>query len=139
MPIWKRGLLLLLLAPWPCATQAQDSARRPGGEYAWTPIMEHESVRFSYLFYRHADEKNGGLVLRLINANPYAVDYRFTIVFRSEGAETEEAVRGSLMAGQMKTGTADGLFWIPFDDGRGIDEVGLRGYRITRRAEPPEK
>jgi hypothetical protein len=30
----------------------------------------------------------------------------------------------------MKTGENDGLFWIPFRDGRSIGEVGLRGFDI---------
>jgi hypothetical protein len=94
-------------------------------------MLDHEGVSFSYIFYQHADHSNNGVVLKLTNANDYAVNYRFKIIFRAEGATVVEPVVGTLKAREVKTGDAEGLFWIPFKDGRAIAEVGLRGYKIV--------
>lgn len=112
--------------------QAQSSSDLGWQEDAWTPIIEYEGVRFSYIFYGEADNANNGVVIRLHNVNDYPVQYRFVVVFRNPDTERTAEARGSLAAGQMKTGDHDGLFWIPFKDGQSIGEVGLRGMRITR-------
>lgn len=119
------GVIILL---WPTRIEAQTPE---GG--AWRPIFEHEGVAFSYIFYREADSANNGVVVRLHNTNAHAVTYRFNIIFRDElDGEVVEEVRGQLDAHQQKTGSLDGLFWIPFLDGRSIHEVGLRGYKVER-------
>lgn len=100
------------------------------GEWAWTPIAEVEGVAFSYIFYREADNVHGGVVMMLTNTNAYAVRYRFKAVFLSGDDEVVALAEGVLEAGASKTGDADGLFWIPFKDGREIEQVGLRGYAI---------
>jgi len=131
------GLLVLLTGGqlvWAqdSTTAAPDTAR-PWYENAWTTIVEREGVAFSYIFYSEADTKDSGLVLRLLNRNEYAVRYDFTVVFRGpEGEEATASARGTLEAGEMKTGADDGLFWIPFRDGQRIGEVGLRGIEVTR-------
>jgi hypothetical protein len=121
------GLLLLVV----CGTaHAQEQERRWSDE-VWKPIITHEGVAFSYIFYSEADNTNNGVVVRLDNQNDYPVRYRFRVIFRTwRGEEHVEEASGTLQAGQMKTGENDGLFWIPFVDGRSIGEVGLRGYAI---------
>ena len=111
--------------------QAQVQVRH-AGEWAWKPLITHEGVEFKYIFYDEADSENGGVVVLLINHNDYKIYYEFKIIFRAGEDEVVEHVVGVLEAGQAKTGDADGLFWIPFPDGRTIAEVGLRGYKITR-------
>lgn len=133
---WKRwvGLLVILVLGPSLPAQAQEAPR--WSEEVWTPIIEHRGVVFSYLFYNEADNANNGVVVRLVNGNDYAVRYRFVVVFRSwEGDEHTERAAGTLQAHQMKTGGNDGLFWIPFADGRRIGEVGLRGYKIEPAGE----
>lgn len=120
------GIVLVLVSLQPALAQAPVDG-------PWKEIIRQEGVAFSYLYYREADNTNGGIVVRLVNTNDYAVDYRFKIIFRADGDEHIEQVEGELEAGQVKTGDSDGLFWIPFEDGRGIGEVGLRGYEITPR------
>ncbi len=110
--------------------QAQEV--RHAGDWAWKPLIKHEGVEFKYIFYDEADSENGGVVVMLINHNDYKVYYEFKIIFRAGEAEVIKHVVGVLEAKQAKTGDADGLFWIPFPDGRTISEVGLRGYKITR-------
>lgn len=122
---WVGGLVVLVLFS-SIPAQAQHWS-----DEAWTPIVEHQGVAFSYIFYREADNTNNGVVVRLHNENDYSVRYRFDIIFRTgHGDEHVEQVEGTLRAHQMKTGENDGLFWIPFADGRSIGEVGLRGYAI---------
>ena len=118
----------------PAAAQAPlDST---GGFWAWKPMTTIEGVEFSYLFHREAsgeDAAGNGVVLRLRNANAYAVAYRFVVVFRAPDEEpVEEEVTGSLGPHEAKTGSAAGLFWIPFGERASIGEVGLRGYEVVR-------
>lgn len=121
--------LALALAVLPAPAEAQRAAM----EEAWKPMLVHEGVAFSYIFYTEADEHHDGVVVRLINRNDYAVRYRFTMVFRSEtGDERTGQAEGTLQPGELKTGDRAGLFWIPFKDSRSVGEVGLRGWRVTR-------
>ena len=124
--MWKGVVLVGVLALLAGPVQAQQQA----GSWAWKSMLMHEGVEFKYIFYAEADNKNNGVVVMLVNTNDYAVTYRFKIIFRAGEAEVVEPVAGKLEARQAKTGDADGLFWIPFPDGRSIAEVGLRGYKI---------
>ena len=125
----KGWLLVVLLVVFALPASAQRIMK----EEAWKPLLTHEGVRFSFLFYSVADNYNNGVVLLLVNTNAYAVRYRFKMVFRaSNGQEEVEQVEGELAAGEAKTGDRDGLFWIPFPDGRFIAEVGMRGYKVER-------
>lgn len=109
------------------------------GKWAWKPILKHEGVTFSYIFYSEADNENNGVVLMLQNANTCAVNYAFKVLLRSEDEELfVEEVKGQLNAQEAKTGSKDGLFWIPFTDGRAVAAVGLRGYKITKRTSEDE-
>ncbi|WP_105011546.1 hypothetical protein [Salinibacter sp. 10B] len=116
---------------------AQDSSRgvadstEPWYEGAWTHIVTRNGVQFGYLFYDKADTQNNGVVIRLRNERDVAVRYRFTIIFRGPEGEATAQAEGRLGPGEMKTGEPDGLFWIPFTDGRRVGEVGLRGIDVT--------
>lgn len=105
-------------------------------DWAWTPLLKHGGVDFSFIFYREADNINNGVVIKLVNTNAYAVDYRFKVVFKPAEGEGEhvEQVEGRLEAYEARTGDTGGLFWVPFKDGREIAQVGLRGYKVERAA-----
>lgn len=128
-------LALGLVAAGPAG--AQDSTRAPSDtteawyDTAWTPIVEKNGVRFGYIFYSKADNQNNGVVIRLRNQNDRPVRYAFTVIFRGPGGEATARAQGRLAPGEMKTGEKDGLFWIPFTDGRRVGEVGLRGIDIV--------
>ncbi|MFB6247951.1 MAG: hypothetical protein ABEL97_05210 [Salinibacter sp.] len=129
---------IALLGPGgPSPAWAQDSTRAPADttqpwyNTAWTPIVEKEGVRFGYIFYSKADNYNNGVVIRLHNQNDRPVRYAFTVIFRGPSGEATSRAEGRLAPGEMKTGETDGLFWIPFTDGRAVGEVGLRGIEIT--------
>ena len=101
------------------------------GKWAWKPLFTHEGVEFFYIFYNKANNEDNGVVILLTNTNGYAVDYQFKAVFKSGTAEAIHEARGRLEPGESKTGDSDGLFWVPFMDGREIEQVGLRGYKVT--------
>jgi hypothetical protein len=64
------------------------------------------------------------------------VRYAFTVIFRGPEAEATAEVKGTLNAGEMKTGENDGLFWVPFrETGASVGEIGLRGVEIYRLPE----
>ncbi len=111
------------------------AAQQFAGEEAWKVLFEHEGVRFLYVFYPRADAINDGVVVMLQNQNEYRVRYRFTIVFESPEGEVSADVEGLLESLEMKTGDADGLFWVPFDDERSLGAIGVRNYKITRADE----
>ena len=90
-----------------------------------------------YLFYSQADNVNNGVVLRLDNHGSQRISYRFVALFRSGEAQAERAVSGQLHPGESVTGDSDGLFFIPFADGRSVEQIGLRGLRIRRL--PPKQ
>jgi hypothetical protein len=102
----------------------------------WTHLYEEEGVTFSFIFYRKGDNEHNGVVVRLDNTNSYPVRYEFTMVFRSDTSRVVAPPKsGVLGPGEMKTGSSDGLWWIPFTDGREISEVGMRAMNVSRAAQ----
>lgn len=127
-------VILLVLSGGRSRAQVQDSTRdtrETWYEEAWTPIVTKNGVQFDYVFYRKADNQNNGVVIRLRNVNQVAVRYAFTIIFRGPAGTTTAQAEGSLQPGEMKTGEPDGLFWVPFRDGRRVAEIGLRNIEIA--------
>ncbi len=101
------------------------------GEESWNELFVYEGVRFLYVFYPRADTINDGVVMMLQNQNDYGVNYTFTVIFESWEGTASKDVEGSLKPMEMKTGDVEGLFWIPFDDGRSIGAIRMRNYRVT--------
>ena len=133
------GLLFVLCwIVYPLGAGAQDSTTVPPDtsrgwqEDAWTDIVARKSVTVSYIFYQKADTQNDGIVLRLRNRNAHPVRYAFTILFRGPEGSTAAEAAGTVPADSIRVGDQAGLFWIPFEDGRTIGEVGLRGLSLTR-------
>ncbi len=124
-------LLAHLLVP---AAQAQDLGDADTADLEnWTKLYEEDGVRFSFIFYRKGDNQNNGVVVRIDNTNAYSVRYRFTMVFRSDTTHVvADPKTGVLAPGEMTTGSADSLWWIPFRDGREISEVGMRAMEVSR-------
>jgi flagellar hook assembly protein FlgD len=136
------GCIVFLLVIGGQVVWAQDSVAtadtaRAWHDTAWTPIVVRNGVQIAYIFYSEADNANNGVVIRLRNQNEHPVRYAFTIIFRGPEGEASAQADGRLRAGEMKTGDDDGLFWIPFKDGRSIGEVGLREIEV-RRVPPDE-
>lgn len=108
------------------------NAQRPAGDWAWRHVHTQDSVSVRYLFYSEADNVNNGVVLRLDNESSVPVSYRFTALFRSGDAQRERLVEGVVPARSILTGDDEGLFFIPFPDGREVTQIGLRGFRVRR-------
>jgi hypothetical protein len=129
------GLVSLWLVAVPVARGQETNPARDSStawhEDAWTRIVARDGVRIDYIYYPEADNEHDGIVLRLINDTDTPVQYAFTLIFRAPEAETTATVRGRLDPGQMKTGDASGLFWMPFKgEDRTVGEIGLRGLEI---------
>lgn len=107
-------------------------AQQFSGEEAWKTLFEHEGLRFRYIFYPKANTNDDGVVVMLQNLNEHCVSYRFTLIFESPEGSTSADAEGTLASLEMKTGDAEGLFWVPFNDGRSIGAIGLRNYAVDR-------
>ncbi len=105
---------------------AQDSLRS-----SWTVLAEKEGLNISFIFYSEADNYNNGVVLKLHNKNDKDIFYEFDLIFRSENFDKTEHIEGIIMKNQIKAGSNDNLFWIPFEDGKLISEVGITSIRIS--------
>lgn len=116
--------LLLLYSYLP----AQDAQRR-----GWTKIAEKEGLDIEFIFYSEADNYNNGVVIKLINNNNYKINYKFDLIFRSPQEDKVEIVYGDINPLQIKTGSSDSLFWIPFEDGKFIGEVGITNIEVKKR------
>ncbi len=101
----------------------------------WTPLLRQDGVAFDFILHRYGDGDNDGVVVRLINTNTYAVDYRFKMIFKTEDqVHISPAVEGRLKPGEVRTGDSAGLWWIPFKDGTAILEVGMKGFKVMPSA-----
>ena len=124
------GLLLMM-----GGAHLAHGQQKTAGDWAWKPLLQHEGVAFTYIFYSEANNHDNGVVLKIANTNDYPIAYRFTIIFRAgDGSVHEEYVEGTLRAHETQTGDSAGLFWVPFTDGRSIGELGLRGFKIEKSA-----
>jgi hypothetical protein len=98
-------------------------------------IVEKEGLGIYFLFYSEGNGvEHNGVVIFLKNANPYAIDYSFTLIFRADTTHREQEVKGTLKALERKTGSNEGLYFIPFADKRSISEVGVTMLRVAESA-----
>lgn len=114
----------------PAAADSSAGFERTAGDEAWTLVTTARGVEITYIHYIQADSHNDGVVLRLRNQTLCPAEIRFTVVFRSKHREVTVPYASTLQAGELKTGEASGLFWIPFPDGRSVAEIGLRGLSV---------
>ena len=105
---------------------------RTAGEWAWKALAEKSGLELSYIFYPRADTEHNGVVVKLVNTTPDSAEYSFEIVFRNAQSERVYEVNGVLAGHEVRTGDADGLFFIPYYDGQEIDQIGVRKLRFWR-------
>lgn len=122
--------LSALVVVWsPRASLAQETS----SDWAWKDVVVQDSVAVQYIFYAKAEEKKDGVVLKLVNRNPHAVEYSFTVIFRSgEEHVSEQRVAGRIPARALVTGEEEGLFFEPFEDDISVGMIGIRALRIRR-------
>ena len=97
----------------------------------WKLLINKEGIRIDFIFYSKGDNYNNGVVIKISNLNDYNVNYSFTLVFKSVDNEKPQTVSGLLLPGEIKTGSEEGLFFIPFKDGRSISEIGIRDFNVN--------
>ena len=87
----------------------------------------------SFIFYCEGDgEKNNGVVIYLENKNNYSISFQFILIFRAGAIDRVRAVDGTMIPREKRTGSNDGLYFIPFEDGRSLSEVGIKGCRVEK-------
>lgn len=77
---------------------------------------------------------NNGVVIFLTNNNEFDISYNFKLVFKTKSIDQSEKVSGHLMAGEKKVGSNEGLYFIPFKDGKSITAVGINSCKIERHS-----
>lgn len=96
-------------------------------------IVEKDGLGIYFLFYSEGNGiEHNGVVIYLKNENQYPINYSFILMFRAGKAEKEQEVNGKLKAGERKTGSNEGLYFIPFSDKRSISEVGVKKIRVEQ-------
>lgn len=100
-------------------------------------IVEKDGVGIYFLFYSEGNGiEHNGVVIYLKNENNYPIDYSFVLIFRADQSEKEQEVKGNLKALERKTGSNEGLYFIPFADKRSISEVGVTKIRVNKTEDP---
>ncbi|NWF50648.1 MAG: hypothetical protein HXY49_08910 [Ignavibacteriaceae bacterium] len=98
-------------------------------------LYEEDGLRVSFLYYKEGDGSGrSGVVIFLENNNEFEISFSFTLIFRSEGADKEERLEGSLKAFEKRTGSTSGLYFLPFSDNRSIIAVGIKNFKVTGKA-----
>ncbi len=96
-------------------------------------IIEKDGLGIYFLFYQEGNGvENNGVVIYLTNKNDFAINYKFQLIFRSDETENIQEVNGMLKEGERKTGSNEGLYFIPFADKRSISEVGVTKIQIEK-------
>ncbi|MEQ9105208.1 MAG: hypothetical protein RIE53_10995 [Rhodothermales bacterium] len=99
-------------------------------DWAWKRIVMQDSLAVEYVFYSEADNRNNGVALKLVNHAGCPAVYDMTLIFRSDDRRVEQSVTGRIGPNTLLTGDAEGLFFVPFDDGTLIGEIGIRGLDV---------
>lgn len=95
-------------------------------------LYEKDGFEVKFLFFSEGNGvKDNGISLMLINKREYSVGYSFTLIFRAGNVDKIVQVKGEIEPGKKKTGSTDGLYWIPFNDKRTITKVGITKIRLT--------
>ncbi|GMQ81430.1 MAG: hypothetical protein BMS9Abin05_0861 [Rhodothermia bacterium] len=133
-PTFLRPCIIVLISAWLLlvATSVAVHAQVTSSDWAWKEITTVDGVEFFYIYYSEVRQENNGVVLKLVNWNDYPVRYRFRIVFKADGDVHDDLVTGTIGPETLVTGDDAGLFFLPFEDGRSIGEIGIKGYRIQR-------
>ncbi len=96
-------------------------------------IVEKDGLGIYFLFYSEGNGvEDNGVVIYLENKNNYAIRYTFHLIFRTEFGEKTQEVGGMLKAGERKTGSDEGLYFIPYQDKRSIIELGVKKISVEK-------
>lgn len=100
---------------------------------ALNKLFEKDGLDIYFIYYNEGNGvKDNGVVIYLRNRNDYSVSYNFKLNFRSGKIDKINFVEGKLKPLEERTGSNDGLYFIPFEDKRTITEVGISGCRVEK-------
>jgi len=88
---------------------------------------------FLLLFYSEGDgEENNSVVIYLENKNDYNISYKFKLIFCAGAIDRVKTIDGRMIPRERRTGSNDELYFIPFEDGRSLSEVGIKNCKVKR-------
>ena len=109
-------------------TSAQDYKN-----FGWTELAAKKGISISFIFYKKANNIKNGIVLKIKNDNEYDVVYNFTLIFKAGKELKEEFISGEINSRQIKAGSSDGLFFLPFDKTKTISELGIKKLKVAKK------
>ncbi len=96
-------------------------------------LYDNHGLIVSFIFYSEGDgEKNNGVVIYLENKNDYNISFQFKLIFRVGAIDRVKTIDGRMIPRERRTGSNDELYFIPFEDGRSLSEVGIKSCKIRR-------
>jgi len=103
-----------------------------------TPIKrlyDQNGFIVQFIFYSEGNGVfNNGVVIFLSNKNEFDIFYSFNLVFRTAMIDKTEKVSGHLKAREKKVGSNEGLYFIPFKNGKSITAVGINSCKVEKRS-----
>jgi len=94
-------------------------------------LFNREGFVVSFIFYSEGDgDENNGVVIYLENKNDYNISYRLTLIFRAGATDRVRTINGTMIPWEKRTGSHDELYFIPFEDGRSLSEVGIKNCKV---------
>ncbi len=102
-------------------------------ESPFKKLYDNHGLIVSFIFYSEGDgDENNGVVIYLENKNDYNISFQFKLIFRAGAIDRVRTVDGTMIPREKRTGSNDGLYFIPFEDGRSLSEVGIKGCRVEK-------
>jgi hypothetical protein len=96
-------------------------------------LFNREGFVVSFIFYSEGDgDENNGVVIHLENKNNYNISFEFTLIFRAGAIDRVKTIDGRMIPLEKRTGSNDRLYFIPFEDGRSLSEVGIKSCKVRR-------
>ena len=101
-----------------------------------TRLFEKDGLDIHFIFYSYGNGiEDNGVVIFLKNKNDYSISYSFRLIFRSGKVDKTSKVTGKLKALEKRTGSKDGLYFIPYKDKRKITDVGISAVKVDKLIE----
>ena len=102
-------------------------------ESPFKKLYDNHGLIVSFIFYSEGDgDENNGVVIYLENKSDYNISFQFTLIFRAGAIDRVRTIDGTMIPREKRTGSNDGLYFIPFEDGRSLSEVGIKGCRVEK-------
>ena len=102
-------------------------------ESPFKKLYDNHGLIVSFIFYREGDgDENNGVLIYLENKNDYNISFQFTLIFRAGAIDRVRTIDGTMIPRERRTGSNDELYFIPFEDGRSLSEVGIKSCKVRR-------